>query len=66
MLYKTPAHYDKIKRHDAWEDLAKEIGFKVTVDECKKKLNCVLSAMIQEKVKIKKSFGKGKGKEKYM
>jgi len=59
---KHPQHYNKIRRRDAWEDLAKEIGF--TADECRKKMNGLLSAMRREKAKIKKSFGTSKGKEK--
>lgn len=58
---KHPQYYNKIKRNDALEQIAKEIG--CTADECRKKMNSLLSAMRREKAKIKKSFGTGKGKK---
>lgn len=61
---KHPHYYNKIKRNDAWEEIGKEIGF--SADECRKKLNGLLSAMRREKAKIKKSFGTGKGKKNQM
>lgn len=61
---KHPQYYNKIKRNDALEEIAKEIGF--TVDDCKKKILGLLSAMRREKSKIKKSLGTGKGKKNYM
>lgn len=51
---KHPQYYNKIKRNDALEQIAKE-------NECRKKINSLLSAMRREKAKIKKSFGTGKG-----
>ncbi|KAF0748608.1 MADF domain-containing protein [Aphis craccivora] len=56
---KHPQYYNKIKRNDAWEEIAKEIGF--SADECRKKMTGLSSAMRREKAKIKKSFGTGKG-----
>jgi len=58
---KHPQYYNKFKRNDAWEEIAKEIGF--SGDECRKKMIALSSAMRREKAKIKKSFGTGKGKK---
>jgi len=46
------------------EQIAKGIG--CTADECRKKMNRLLSAMRREKAEIKKSFGTGKGKKNFM
>ena len=43
---KHPLHYNKIKKQDAWEELAKEINR--PVDECKKKMENLLSALRRE------------------
>jgi hypothetical protein len=42
---KHPLHFNKTKKHDAWEELAKEINRRV--DECKKKMECLLSIQIR-------------------
>ncbi|KAL1488148.1 hypothetical protein ABEB36_015106 [Hypothenemus hampei] len=49
---KHPKYYNKIKKNDAWEELAVE--FNTTADECKKKMNGLLSALRREKAKVKK------------
>jgi len=64
LLWHAKQYYNKIKRNDALEQIAKEIG--CTADECRKKMNSLLSAMRRKKPKIKKSFGTGKGKKNYM
>jgi predicted neutral ceramidase superfamily lipid hydrolase len=56
---KNPLYYNKIKKNDAWEEIAVELH--TTVDECKKKMNALLSALRREKAKIKRSQGTGRG-----
>jgi hypothetical protein len=53
-------HFNKIKKQDAWEELGKEM--KRPVDECKKKMENLLSSLRREKMKMRKSSGTGKGK----
>jgi len=55
-------HYHKIKRNDAWIDLAAEIN--KSPEECKQKCNNLLAAFRPEKIKIKK-VETGKDKQKY-
>lgn len=56
---KHPLYYNKIRKNDAWEEVAKQLG---TTDEaCKKKMTSVLATLRREKSKIKKSEGTGKG-----
>lgn len=55
-----PKFYNKVQKNDAWEDVAKSVG--TTADDCKKKINSLLSALRREKAKIKKSMGTGTGK----
>jgi len=55
---KHPQYYNKIKRNDALEQISKEIGF--TADECRKKMNSLLSATRREKEKLKKALEQGK------
>ncbi|KAK9696790.1 Alcohol dehydrogenase transcription factor Myb/SANT-like [Popillia japonica] len=58
---KHPLYYNKIRKNDAWEEVAKQLG---TTDEaCKKKMTSVLAALRREKSKIKKSEGTGKGRD---
>lgn len=52
-------YYNKIKKHDAWTNIAEELD--TTVDECKRKITNVLSSLRRERAKIKKSTGTGKG-----
>ncbi|XP_069688554.1 uncharacterized protein [Periplaneta americana] len=58
---KHPSHFNKIRKQDAWEELAKEV--KRPVDECKRKMECLLSSLRREKVKIKKSNGAGRERD---
>jgi hypothetical protein len=64
-LYKTkeiiwdPMHFNKIKKQDAWEELGKEMNR--PVDECKKKMDNLLSSLRREKMKMRKSSGTGQG-----
>ncbi|XP_046142155.1 uncharacterized protein LOC123987887 [Osmia bicornis bicornis] len=55
-----PKYYHKIKKSDAWDKIAQELS--IIRDECKKKMNALLSALRREKAKIKKSHGTGKGR----
>ena len=48
------------KKQDAWEELAKEMNRHV--DECKKKMENLLSALRREKMQIRKSNGTGRVK----
>lgn len=54
-----PQHYNKIRKHDAWEAIGRSLG--CSGDKCKKKMVSLLSAMRREKAKIKKSMGMAKG-----
>jgi hypothetical protein len=56
---KDPMHFNKIKKKDAWEELGKEMNR--PVDECKKKMEKLLSSIRQDKMKTRKSSGTGKG-----
>ncbi|KAG8231516.1 hypothetical protein J437_LFUL011554 [Ladona fulva] len=51
-------HYNKFRKQDAWEEIAKQIGR--SVDDCKKKMDYLLTALRREKMKMKKSTGIGK------
>ncbi|XP_014239661.1 uncharacterized protein LOC106661059 [Cimex lectularius] len=53
---KHPNYYNKIKKNDAWNDLAGH--FQTTANECKRKINNLLSGMRREKVKMKKTQGR--------
>jgi len=52
-------HFNKIRKQDAWEELGKEMNS--PVDECKKKMENLLSSLQREKMKTRKSSGTGKG-----
>jgi hypothetical protein len=56
---KHPMHFNKINKQVAWKELGKEMNR--TVDECKKKIENLLSSFRREKMKIRKSSGTGKG-----
>jgi hypothetical protein len=56
---KHPMHFNKIKIQDAWEDLGKEMNR--PVDDCKKKIENLLSSLRREKMKVRKSSGTVKG-----
>lgn len=56
---KHPDHYNKLRKQDAWEEVAKEMG--KSVEECKKKMEYLLAALRRERMKMKKSTGNGKG-----
>jgi len=56
---KHPMHFNKIRKQDAWEALGKEMNR--PVDECKKKMENLLSSLRREKMKMRKSSGTGKG-----
>jgi hypothetical protein len=55
---KHPKHFNKIKKQDAREELGKEINR--PIDECKKKMDNLLSPIRQEKMKMRKSSATGK------
>jgi hypothetical protein len=55
---KHPMHFNKIRKQDAWEELGKEINR--PVDECKKKMENLLSSLRREKKKMRKGSGTGK------
>jgi len=56
-------YYHKIKKNDAWEEIASE--FNTTAEEVKKKINTLLSALRREKMKIRKSLVTGRGTYSY-
>jgi len=55
-------YYHKIKKNDAWEEIAS--GFNTTAEEVKE-INTLLSALRREKMKIKKSLVTGRGTYSY-
>lgn len=55
-----PQHFNKLKKCDAWQELADE--FETTQDECKRKMTSLLASLRREKSKVSKSIGTGKGK----
>ncbi|XP_076672884.1 uncharacterized protein LOC143371522 isoform X2 [Andrena cerasifolii] len=54
----NPEHYIKSKRNDAWNDVAEQLSASankpLTMIDCKKKMECILSSFRREKLKIKK------------
>jgi len=54
-----PMHFYKIRKQDAWEELGKEMNR--PVDECKQKMQNLLSSLRRQKMKMRKSSGTGKG-----
>ncbi|XP_011860828.1 PREDICTED: uncharacterized protein LOC105557984 [Vollenhovia emeryi] len=56
----NPHHFNRLKKKDAWEEIARDTG--ISVEHCKKKMEYLLSALRREKSKMKKSMGTGKGK----
>jgi len=56
---KHSMHFNKIRKQDAWQELVKEMNR--PVDECKKKMENLLSSPRREKMKMRKSSGTGKG-----
>lgn len=57
---KHPWYYNKIKKSDAWTEIASEMN--ISTEECKKKMNAILSALRRERAKITKSIVAGAGK----
>lgn len=56
---KHPSHFNRVRRNDAWEEVASEL--KINVKACKKKMDVLLSSLRREKAKIKKSERTRKG-----
>ena len=54
-----PQYYNKLHKHDAWEEIATAMG--TVPEECKKKMTSLLSSYRREKGRIRKSRGTGKG-----
>ncbi|XP_078045973.1 uncharacterized protein LOC144474698 [Augochlora pura] len=52
-------HFNKYKKFDAWKEIAQEVGR--SVDECRRKMERLLSSFRRENMKIRKSIGTGKG-----
>jgi len=52
-------HFNKIRKKDAWEELGKEMNR--PIDECKQKMENLLSSLRREKRKKRKNSGTGKG-----
>lgn len=55
-----PQHFNKLKKHDAWQQLAGEM--EISAEECKRKITSLLASLRREKGKMIKSRGTGKGK----
>jgi hypothetical protein len=53
-------HYSKLRRHDAWEEVAGEMG--VDAETCRRKMMALFAYLRREKVKMKKSIVTGRGK----
>jgi len=54
-----PKHFIKIRKQDAWDEMGK--GMNRHNDECKKKMENLLSSLRREKMKMRKSNGTRKG-----
>nr|CAI5822360.1 unnamed protein product [Callosobruchus analis] len=52
---KNPHYYNKIKKQDAREKIANELG--TSSDECRKKSSNLLTSLRRENMKIKNSQG---------
>ncbi|XP_033342858.1 uncharacterized protein LOC117229980 isoform X2 [Megalopta genalis] len=52
-------HFNKYKKFDAWKEISQEVGR--SVDECRRKMERLLSSFRRENMKIRKSIGTGKG-----
>jgi hypothetical protein len=50
---KHQMHFNKIRKRDAWEEMGNKMNR--TVDECKKKMENLLSSLRREKMKIGKA-----------
>lgn len=55
-----PEHYNKFKKHDAWQQLAEEM--EASEEECKRKMTSLLASLRREKAKVMKSKRTGTGK----
>lgn len=53
-------YYNKIKKEDAWQEIAQL--FKRDVSEIQKKIDSLKGSFRREKAKVKKAVGTGKGK----
>ncbi|KAL1498374.1 hypothetical protein ABEB36_009182 [Hypothenemus hampei] len=60
LLWKAnnPHYFNKFKKQDAWEDIAREMG--ITNEECKKKMSSLLASLRRERTKMKKVRVQGK------
>ncbi|KZC03949.1 hypothetical protein WN55_01209 [Dufourea novaeangliae] len=51
-------HYQKLKRNEAWSSIAAELAIlykrPVSINDCKKKMDCILSSFRREKLKVKR------------
>ena len=56
---KNRNHYNKMRKEDAWHEIAQEM--KRSVHQCKKKMEYLLAALRREKMKMRKSIRAGKG-----
>lgn len=57
---KNKWHFNKIKKNDAWQEIADSVG--IGVEDAKKKMASLLGSFRREKSKGMKSVGTGKGK----
>jgi hypothetical protein len=57
---RDPQHYNKLKKYDAWQGLARSM--ETTEEECKRKITSLLASLRREKGKMTKSSVTGKGK----
>jgi hypothetical protein len=58
---KNPKYYNKFAKNDAWTELAESI--EADVEDCKKKMQSLLSSLRREKTKVSNSQRTGKGKQ---
>lgn len=55
---KNPHHFNRLKKNDAWEEIARDT--ERSIEHCKKKkVEYLVSALKREKMKMKKRMGKG-------
>lgn len=60
-------HFNKLLKNDAWNkiaiDLSTHSSYEISADECRKKMQTLLSSFRRERAKWKRSFATGKGND---
>jgi hypothetical protein len=58
-------HFNKLRKNDAWNQIAIDISehasLEISADECRKKMQTLLSSFRRERMKYRRSLGTGTG-----